>query len=369
MLRFEIIREGKGMGGVSKSNDHVKRVFVCGGGHQGLSMSAHLALNGIKVTLWNRTAEHIADIIESKKIYCDGVVNGTAIIENASSDLKDVISDFIMIATPSNAHKDIAQQLAPYVHKNMVIILNPGRTFGAIEFAETLIENGVRELPQIAEMQTIIYTCRKRNKNSSTIFALKNDVKIAALKGCDINYIMEAMPECLVKYITPVESVGITSLSNVGMVLHCSPVLMNIGWIESKKVDFKYYYDGISKSVAHFLEKIDAERLAVSNSAGFAIESVSDWLRRTYKVTGDNLYECIRNNYSYKEIDAPTVINSRYLMEDVPNGLVPVEALGKQLGIKTPNITTIIDLANSVLDCDFRLTGRVFTLDTLKQYF
>ena len=32
-------------------------VFVCGGGHQGLSMAAHFALNGVKVSLWNRTAE------------------------------------------------------------------------------------------------------------------------------------------------------------------------------------------------------------------------------------------------------------------------------------------------------------------------
>ena len=31
-----------------------KKVFVCGGGHQGLSMAAHLALNGLEVTLWNR---------------------------------------------------------------------------------------------------------------------------------------------------------------------------------------------------------------------------------------------------------------------------------------------------------------------------
>ena len=29
----------------------VENVFVCGGGHQGLSMAAHLALNGISVRL------------------------------------------------------------------------------------------------------------------------------------------------------------------------------------------------------------------------------------------------------------------------------------------------------------------------------
>lgn len=38
-------------------------VFVCGGGHQGLSMAAHLALNGLEVTLWNRTSKNIEEVI------------------------------------------------------------------------------------------------------------------------------------------------------------------------------------------------------------------------------------------------------------------------------------------------------------------
>ena len=39
-----------------------QRYFVCGGGHQGLAMAAYLELNGEKVTLWNRTLEHIEEI-------------------------------------------------------------------------------------------------------------------------------------------------------------------------------------------------------------------------------------------------------------------------------------------------------------------
>lgn len=346
-----------------------KRVFICGGGHQGLSMAAHLALNGLEVTLWNRTAENIKEIIETKEIISNGVVNGVAKIKMASSNIEDVFTDFVMVATPSSAHKDIAKRISPFVSKDTVIVLNPGRTFGAIDFAVTLMECGVKVLPQIAEMQTIVYTCRRNDVNSTTIFELKHDVKISALSESDIHYIMQRMPECLRSYLSVVDSVAVTSLSNVGMVLHCAPVLMNIGWIETEKVDFKYYYDGISKSVAHFLEKIDSERLAVAEAVGYPIESTADWLRRTYGVVGDNLYECIRNNTVYSEIDAPPSIQGRYITEDVPNGLVPVESLGEQLGVSTPNITTIINLANAVLDCNYRETGRTFLLEVLKKYF
>ena len=157
-----------------------------------------------------------------------------------------------------------------------------------------------------------------------------------------------------------------TSLSNVGMILHCAPVLMNIGWIETDKVDFKYYYNGISKTVAKFLEKMDHEKVDVAAAIGVDIETTADWLRRTYEIEGSDLYSCIQNNQAYKEIDAPKTINTRYILEDVPNGLVPVEYLGRELGVKTPNITTIIDLASSIFNIDFRQTGRRFGIKDIK---
>ena len=347
----------------------IETVFVCGAGHQGLSMAAHLALNGLNVRLWNRTPKNIQEVMDTGVIHCSGIVKGDARITKVSSNMADVVSDFVMVTTPSSAHKDVARELAPYVHKDMVVVLNPGRTFGAIEFAEELKKYGVKELPQIAETQTIVYTCRKSSKNSACIFALKKDVEIAAIHGSDIHYIMARMPDCLKPYFKVVDSVGLTSLSNVGMVLHCSPVMMNIGWIESEKVDFKYYYDGISPSVAHFLEKIDLERQAVALAGGFLVESVREWLIRTYNVSGDTLFECIRNNEAYREIDAPPTIKTRYIFEDVPNGLVPVEAMGLEYGVPTPNITTIINLASSVMDHDYRESGRRFTSRQLKEYF
>ena len=343
-------------------------VFVCGAGHQGFSMAAHLALNGVNVSLWNRTQKNIQELLDTHIIHCSGIVNGDAEIPSVSTDMADVVTDFVMVTTPSSAHRDIARKLAPFVHPDMAVVLNPGRTFGAIEFAEELKKQGVRELPQIAETQTIVYTCRKNGPNSTSIVALKKDVEIAALRGSDMGRIMERMPACLKPYFKVVDSVGRTSLSNVGMVLHCAPVMMNIGWIETEKVDFLYYYDGISRSVAHFLEKLDAERQAVAKAGGIEIESVREWLIRTYGVTGRDLHECIGNNLAYREIDAPPTLNTRYIYEDVPNGLVPVEAMGREFGIPTPNITTIIDLACSVMDTDYRRLGRRFTSEQLKEY-
>ncbi|MBR4575075.1 MAG: NAD/NADP octopine/nopaline dehydrogenase family protein [Lachnospiraceae bacterium] len=345
------------------------RVFVCGAGHQGLSMAAHLALNNIEVNLWNRTEDHIRKILDTGVIHCTGIVEGSAHLAKVSSDISEVVTDLVMVTTPSSAHKDIAARLAPFVTEDMIIVLNPGRTFGAVEFAEELKKNGVTQLPHIAETQTIVYTCRKSGEDSTTIFALKHDVRIAALKGTDTADLIERLPECLRPHFTPVDSVAGTSFSNIGMVLHCAPVVMNVGWIECEKVDFKYYYDGISRSVASYIARIDEERMNVAKAAGYEVESLKEWMERSYCLTGRDIYECIRNNDAYKEIDAPPTINTRYIFEDVPNGLVPIEAVGRELGVATPNISAVITVACTVMNTDYRTTGRHFPYKLLKEYF
>ena len=335
-------------------------ILVMGGGHQGLSMAAHLALCGEKVNLWNRTPEHIQGVFETNCINSSGIINGTAMISKVSSNISDVITDFIMVATPSVSHVDIARLLAPYISVDSIIVLNPGRTFGALEFAKTLRAEGCTHLPHIAETQTIVYTCRRTGYNDVIIYALKKDVGIASLKVNDMKLIMSNIPECIRSRFIPISSVIETSLSNIGMVMHCAPVVMNTGWIECSKVDFKYYYDGMTLSVCRFVEKIDSERLSVAAAMGLHLEALSDWLRRTYSVTGNSLYECIQNNEAYKLIDAPKTIHHRYIEEDVPCGLVPLESAGQYFNVKTPCVSMVIDWANMLFDTDFRQTGRKY---------
>ena len=338
----------------------MESVMILGGGHQGLAMAAHLSLNGVKCCLWNRTPSNIQEIIDTKEIDCSGVVDGKAHIDRVITTIGEIKEKLIMVTTPSSAHGDIAKMLAPYVNESHVIILNPGRTFGVLDFARGLMENGCKRLPLIAETQTIVYTCRRLERNSVAIYAFKKDVKIATLDMNRINEVINQIPLCLREYFIPAKSYIETSLGNVGMVLHCAPVLMNIGWIEHKSVDFKYYYEGISKSISKVLEKIDEERVNVSIAMGEPVESLTEWLIRSYSTSGENLYECLQNNKFYKSIDAPLTINHRYIEEDVPNGLVPLESAGKKFGVETPVTTMIINLANIVMEKDYRDIGRKY---------
>lgn len=48
----------------------------------------------------------------------------------------------------------------------------------------------------------------------------------------------------------------------------------------------------------------------------------------------------------------------RYLIEDVPMGLVPVSALDQKVGVSTPMVDTLIQMTSVSKGVDYRAEGR-----------
>lgn len=336
------------------------KVTVMGAGNSGLAMAAHVSLGGHQVTLWNRTRSSIAQLINHPLIHCDGVISGHVPIHRATADMEAALEDpdLILITTPAHAHKDLAVMIAENIRRETLILLNPGRTFGALEFRMIFERHNRRHRQVIAEAQTIIYTCRRTGADAVDLIALKSDVLLSTFNAMDNAGIIARLPACIRDFFLPARSMIETSIGNVGMILHCAPLLLNAGWTENETNIYKYYYDGITPTISAFLEKLDQERIAVSRALGHPVESTMDWLKRTYHIEGDTLYQCLQNNEAYKRIDAPQTMQHRYILEDVPCGLVPLEAVGLKHGLAMCHTSLIINLASKLMEIDFRKTGR-----------
>ena len=66
----------------------------------------------------------------------------------------------------------------------------------------------------------------------------------------------------------------------------------------------------------------------------------------------------LQNNAAYANIKSVPSLQNRFLTEDTPSGLVPLEAFGQLAGVETPVMTSVIELANRLLGQDFRAAGR-----------
>lgn len=335
-------------------------VTVIGAGNSGLAFAAHLASAGHHVTLWNRSRETIEKLLFTRTIICRGMIEGQVGIPVVTNSMEEALlnPDVILITTPASSHRELAEQIAKHIKKEALIVLNPGRTFGALEFLEVYQKYNPFIPQTIAETQTNLYTCRKTAPDSVDIIGIKSSVLISTFDANENDDVIQRLPNILQPYFIPADSMIETSLGNVGMILHCAPLLLNVGWTENPFTKYKYYYEGISPTVARFIENIDRERVMVARVLGYELETTKEWMERTYLISGRTLYETIQNNYFYRSINAPSSLNHRYIFEDVPCGLVPLEAVGENLGLDMSNTKLVIDLASRLMEVDFRKEGR-----------
>jgi opine dehydrogenase len=262
-----------------------------------------------------------------------------------------------MVVVPALAHSFIAETCAPYLKENQIVLLNPGRTGGALEFYNVLKEQDIKKLPFIAEAQTFLYASRALGPAHAKIFSIKNSIPLATLPAYWIPGVQKIINRAFPQFI-PGDNIFKTSFDNIGAIFHPALTILNAGWIEDTHGDFEYYIQGASESVARALEKLDKERMAVAAALGIKALSAKAWLYTAYSAAGKDLYEAIHDNPGYLGINAPDRLHHRYVDEDVPMSLVPLASLGEMLKVETPTIRAVIHLASIMRGIDFWEIGR-----------
>lgn len=341
---------------------------IIGAGHGGQALAAYVRYLGNPTVLYNRTKIVIDQIKAYGGIELQGIINAKVTEMNVTSKLKEALeqSQIIMVCIPAHAHQDIASNMAPFLNENHVIVINPGRTLGAIMFSKYLKEAGFTIDIPIIETDTFVLTSRKIRPGISQVFSRKKRVQIAGLNPDQTKIAYDMLVHSF-PMMKPARSMVETSLNNIGMIFHPFAALMNIARIENEE-SYLHYKEGITPSIAKFLEKLDEERLALAKYFGVELHSALEWLGDVYGVSGNNLYEALQNTHQYDEIVAPTDVNTRYVFEDIPTGIVPFLALTKLA--KTPNIhlQLVLDLANRIYSIDFSMIGRNDVEDFFRLY-
>ena len=340
------------------------RFCVMGAGHGGTAMAAHLALKGFEVNLYNRSEERLIPIRERGNIELlapglDDVQGGLGQIRVATTDAGEALSDvdIVMVVVPATAHSFMARAAAPHLCDGQIVVLHPGRTGGALEFRHLITEAGCTADVLIGEAQTFIYASRATQPAQVRIFSVKNSIPAAAIPSYRTSELITALRVAYPQFV-PGDNVLKTSLNNVGVIFHPTVLVMNAGRVEDTHGDFQYYLQGITPSVAQVLEEMDRERVRLGDALGIGVMSARNWLFVAYSAAGSNLHEAIAANPGYKGIMAPPTVAHRYILEDVPTGLVPMVSLGKMLGVEMPTMEGVIQLTSCLVGRDLRAEGR-----------
>ena len=334
-----------------------RKIAVITSGNGGQSMAAYFSYIGFSTSLYAREQERV-DMFKTNRFIIKGEVNAEADVDLISCDMGEIIRDayLIMVTTPAQYHPAVARDMAPYLKDGQAIILNPGRTFGTLAFSEVLKECGCTADIMLGETDTFAFTCRCPEVGKPEIYKIKDNLRLAVHDKRYAQQLLDILCE-LFAMTTLAESVLYTGFSNIGMIFHPMPILMNITRVEAKE-DFKFYVHGISPLVASIMQKMDDERVAVAKAYGTIVPTARQWLAECYGSVGDSLYEQIQNTEAYKTVLAPTDIDTRYIFEDILTGCVPTSCAGKAAGVSTEVLDTLIKWASILYNRDFMSEGR-----------
>lgn len=333
-------------------------IAVIGAGNGGQALAAHLSFMGHKVRLYDRNVAKVDELNKEKKIRLVGALHLEGQIEFASANIEDVINgaELIMVATTAVAHRSLASQMASFLTNGQVIILNPGRTCGALEFKNVLNEVIPDRKIYVAEAQTLIYACRIIKNGEVNIIGVKDRVFLSAFPASETEHVLKLVKPIFPCFY-PAKNVLQTSFENVGAMFHPTVVLFNEAAIE-RGTSF-YFYRDMTDGLARIIEEADKERLAVAEAFGLSPISAFEWVSYAYGgVEGNTLCERMQNNPAYYEILAPKSIDCRQISEDIPTGIIPLAELGKVANVPTPIFDSLISICSVLHNKDYTEEGR-----------
>lgn len=342
----------------------VKKIAILGAGNGGCAAAADLTLRGYEVRLFSRSENTLSPIVGRGGI--DLVEAGSEKFATpflVSTDLGRVVDgvDLIIVAAPAVAHESLAKNLKPHLKDGQRVLLNPGHTGGSLHFATVLRAAGCKAEVGLCETVTLTYICRMPAPARVEIYRRTARLRCAAFPGRRTAELVREIQD-IFHDVVPAQNVLETGFSNINAIMHPAGMLGNAGWIEKTGGDFYYYREGITPTIASWIEKVDEERLAIVKRLGLKPRRFVEIFHQAGLTSAEacasgSVYRAISESEPNRTIRSPKSLDHRYIKEDVGYGLVPMAEIGGLLGVPTPVIDALITLASVASGLDYREAG------------
>ncbi len=349
------------------------KIGVVGAGNGGCAVAADMAYRGLDVTLIKTSnAMHddnfeflmnnggkmtLIDFGENGCMDPDSVekVEKVGVISCVTRDLSVVSEmDVVIVYIQTNYHEQLIARMAEYLRDGQILLINPGyfstayvlkycgdKAITVVEAQSSFIDGRIMEPGR--------FKVGFRNvRNPLGIYPSKN-LPLAKEKLDQLGFPFHYM-----------NNVVGAALHNPNMIVHTIGSILAIPMIDAMGDDFCMYHRSFTEHVWNVLEKLDGEKMDILERMGH--ERVSYVEACKFRNSLDDTQDAKAVFFGYAAMPTrakgPVTVNSRYITEDVPQGLVMLESLGQALDVKTPIATALIEIASAALGVDFRQNGR-----------
>jgi len=310
------------------------RIAIMGAGAIAFASAAFLIERGHEAVLWSPSGKGTTALAAGQPLVSEGKVAGEFrpdVAPNCESALAG--ADAVLVALPANGHRLVMDAMAPVLKPGQAVIISSHASLGGFYLAQQLEARGI-ELP-IVGLSTTVLRARRTGDHNVKIATIRSKVDVATLPRRLAKTGLALCDNLFGERFRPVESLFAVALSNVNPQSHMALALCNFTRME--KGEAWGQSEHMTLAVGRLLEAIDAERLALAAAFGLKVRTMREHYSLTYGVPDAPLGETSRMLAQSQPVTfGPATIDTRYTLEDVPFGLLPLVELGKLAEVPMP---------------------------------
>lgn len=303
------------------------RVSILGAGAIAYGTAALLAKAGHEALLWSPSGKRTVDLAAGHPLIATGAITGSYTPRIASSVAEAIAeADVVVFALPGNGHKLAFDAAAPHIREGQPLIVSSHLSFGALYLNRRLAERGIRA-PVIA-LATTVSTGRQLSSTAVHVGSIRQKIDMATLPASAIDEGHALCTRLFGDRFVKRDGLLAIALSNMNPEVHLGIALLNLTRMEHAEEWSQT--QNITPAVGRLIEALDIERLAIARAFGLEVRTVQEHTALLYNLPTGSMTDMSQERHRQGlGVSGPKTVDSRYVLEDVPFGLLPTVLLGQ----------------------------------------
>lgn len=305
------------------------RIGILGAGSVALGTAAYLKQAGHDPALWSPSGKSVEPFEQGLPLVAQGAIE-LEFIPRIVPDCEQLVrdADALLLCLPGYGHKAVMDAMAPHVRQGQPVIISSHSSFGALYLSQLLAARGVRA-PIIVWGTTVVTGSRKAHVVN--VVSVRKKVDVAALPHDASEQAIALCTALFGERFVLREGLLAIAVSNLNPQNHLAIALFNMTRMERGETWGQAEH--VTPAVGRLIEELDRERLAIAAALGVQVRTVQEHFALSFHVAPASVSEMNQEMYrNGNHAPGPKTAQTRYVLEDVPFGLVATAQLGRLVG-------------------------------------
>ena len=301
------------------------KVAILGAGGIGMATAALLCRNGHLPVIWSPSGR----VAKYDPLVAEGAIEGEFQLDVAVSCAEAVQdASAVVFAIPAYGHRSVMDEAIGHLQPQQTAIVSSQYSLSALYLAER------RPDITVVAWGTTVVMGRPLSPSRVKVLTVR-----AQLDACVLPESAAATGLGLCRALFGDRFLACKNLlaiqfSNVNPEAHMANALCNLTRME--KGENWDNYGGITETVGRLIEALDDERLEVARAYGVKVRTIHQHMHLSFDLPYGSMGAMAAGVLAKGGSPGPTSLQTRWIGEDIPFGLVPTVALADLAGVSTP---------------------------------